>query len=87
MCAICQNAEEMIAVDKRYSFIRNQTPKPMSGAEAVCSGAVQTAMDSNAKAIICITTSGRAPGFVSKYRGPAPVIVVTPDEQLVRHCR
>ncbi|KAL6747633.1 pyruvate kinase [Haematococcus lacustris] len=87
MSAICQNAEEMVAVTKRYNFLRNQTPKPMLGAEAVCSGAVQTAIDSNAKAIVCITASGRAPALVAKYRSPVPVIVVTPDEQFVRHCR
>ncbi|GFH12676.1 pyruvate kinase [Haematococcus lacustris] len=87
MAAICQNAEEMVAVTKRYNFLRNQTPKPMLGAEAVCSGAVQTAIDSNAKAIVCITASGRAPALVAKYRSPVPVIVVTPDEQFVRHCR
>ena len=87
MAAICKNAEEMVDAAKRYDFIRNQTPKPMSGSEAVCSGAVQTAMDSNAKAIVIVTASGRAPGLVSKYRPPMPVIIVTPDEQLVRHCR
>ena len=59
----------------------------MMGAEALCSGAVQSALDCNAKAIVCITASGRAPALVSKFRPGAPVIVVTPDEQLVRHCR
>eukprot|EP00798_Chlamydomonas_sp_ICE-L_P024511 gene24511-10113_t len=87
MAAICKNAEEMISVGKRYDFIRNQTPKPMMGAEAVCSGAVQSSIDANAKAIIVITNSGRAPGMVSKFRPSAPVFVVTPDAQLVRHCR
>ena len=87
MAAICQNAEEMVDVEKRYDFIRNQTPKPMSGSEALCSGAVQSAIDCNAKAIICITASGRAPALVSKYRPHTPVFVVTPDEQLIRHCR
>lgn len=87
MAAICKNAEEMVDTNKRYNFIRNQTPKPMYGAEAVCSGAVQTAIDCNAKAIICITASGRAPALVSKYRPGVPVIVVTPDDKLVQTCR
>lgn len=72
---------------KRYNFLRNNTPKPMAGAEAVCSGAVMTAIDTDAKLMVCITTSGRAPALVSKYRPPVPVMVVTPDVQLVRHCR
>ncbi|MEW5302336.1 MAG: hypothetical protein WDW36_005135 [Sanguina aurantia] len=87
MAAICQNAECMVEVNKRYEFLRNHTPKPMSGAESVCSGAVQTAIDTGAKAIICVTTSGRAPGLVSKFKPGVPVFVVTPDAQLVRHCR
>lgn len=87
MAAICVNAEQMVEVNKRFSFLRNHTPKPMTGAEAVCSGAVMTALDTAAKAIICVTSSGRAPALVAKYRPGAPVLVVTPDEQLVRHCR
>ena len=87
MAAICVNAEHMVEVNKRFNFLRNHTPKPMAGAEAVCSGAVMSAMDTGAKAIICITASGRAPALVSKYRPPLPVMVVTPDDQLVRHCR
>jgi pyruvate kinase len=51
------------------------------------SGAVQSALDCKAKAILCITSSGRAPALVSKFRPPCPVLVVTPDLQLVRHCR
>ena len=48
---------------------------------------VQTAIDVSAKAIVCITSSGRAPLLASKYRPHCPIIVVTPSEQLVRHCR
>ncbi|GLI64206.1 hypothetical protein VaNZ11_007398 [Volvox africanus] len=87
MAAICVNAEHMVETTKRYNFLRNHTPKPMSGAEAVCSGAVMTAIDTDATLMVCITTSGRAPALVSKYRPPVPVMVVTPDVQLVRHCR
>jgi hypothetical protein len=32
-------------VNKRFNFLRNHTPKPMTGAEAVASGAVMTAID------------------------------------------
>jgi len=87
MAALCQNAEEMVDADKLYNFLRNHTPKPMMGVEAICSGAVQTAMDSKAKAILCITTSGRAPALVSKFRPPMPVLVVTTEPQLVKQCR
>jgi pyruvate kinase len=58
MAAICQNAETMVDIGKRYNYLHNHTPKPVSNAEAVCSAAVQCAMDSNAKAIIVLTTTG-----------------------------
>ncbi|EFJ51783.1 hypothetical protein VOLCADRAFT_120419 [Volvox carteri f. nagariensis] len=87
MAAICVNAEHMVETTKRFNFLRNHTPKPMTGAEAVCSGAAMTAIDIDAKLMVCITTSGRAPALVSKYRPQVPVMVVTPDVQLVRHCR
>ncbi|PNW83558.1 hypothetical protein CHLRE_05g234700v5 [Chlamydomonas reinhardtii] len=87
MAAICLNAEQMVEVNKRFRFLRNHTPKPMRGAEAVASGAVMTAIDTDAKLMVCITTSGRGVALVSKYRPPMPVVVVTPDAQLVRHCR
>lgn len=74
-------------MNKRFNFLRNHTPKPMTGAEAVCSGAVMAAIDTGAKLIVCITASGRAPALVSKYRPPVPVVVITPDVHLVRHCR
>lgn len=60
MAAICQNAEHMVDVSKRFSFLHNYTPKPTSDAEAVASAAVQCAMDIGAKAIIVLTTTGMA---------------------------
>jgi len=47
----------------------------------------QTAMDSKAKAIICITTSGRAPALLSKFRPPMPLLVMSTEGQLVKQCR
>lgn len=61
MAAICRNAEAMADIEKRYSYLRNYTPKPMFDAEAVCSAAVQCASDMGAKAIIVLTTTGEMP--------------------------
>lgn len=59
----------------------------MSGAEAVCSSAAQTALDIKAVGIVVITISGRAAALVSKYRPKVPVFVVSPDEDVLRKCR
>jgi pyruvate kinase len=58
MAAICQNAEQMVDVGKRYSFLHDYTPKPVHDAEAVCGAAVQCAIDTGAKAIVVLTSTG-----------------------------
>ena len=58
MAAICQNAEQMVDGGKRYNFLHDYTPKPVSDAEAVCGAAVQCAIDMGAKAIVVLTTTG-----------------------------
>ena len=59
MAAICQNAEQMVDCGKRFNYLHDYTPKPVSDAEAVASSAVQCAMDMGAKAIIVLTTTGK----------------------------
>ena len=79
MGAICTNAEQAIEGPKRFAYIRNFTPKPMTDTEALCSSAAQIALDVAARAIVVVTTSGRGAYLVSKYRPVVPVFVVTSD--------
>jgi pyruvate kinase len=87
MAAIAANSECAVDHRRRYNFIRSWTPKPMDSAAAVASSAVQMSLDLGATAILCFTSSGRAPLLVSRYRPEAPVFVLTPDEGKARQCR
>ena len=53
----------------------------------MASSAVQMALDMKARAIVCFTSSGRAPRLLSKYRPPMPVLVVSGDHGVVMQCR
>lgn len=87
MAAICRNAEQIASGARRYDFLRNYTPKPLSDSEAVASAAVMAAMDIRAKIILVLTTSGRGAKLVSKYRPKMPIVVVSPNASVVRQCR
>jgi pyruvate kinase len=87
MAAITQNAEHIVDHHRRYEFIRSQTPSPLDSAEAVCSAAVQMALDMEAQAIFCFTRSGRSPQYISKYRPPMPVFVASDDCSVIASCR
>ena len=87
MAAIMQNAEQLVETQRLFKFIRNRTPKPMSDAESICNSAVQTAIDIKARAILVLTSSGRAAGLVSEYRPRQPVFVMTDNPTLAASCR
>jgi pyruvate kinase len=82
MAAIVTNAEHAQNNRSLYNFIRNHTPKPMVDVEAVCSSAVQTALDMGARAIVLLTKSGRTLRLVAKYRPDIPVFAVTNEQKI-----
>jgi pyruvate kinase len=87
MAAITQNTEQIVDHHRRFDFIRSQTPCPLDSAEGICSAAVQMAIDMEATAILCFTSSGRASQWLSKYRPPMPVFVVSGEDSIVAACR
>ncbi len=48
---------------------------------AICDASVTTARDTNAKAIIAVTTNGTTARGVSKFRPSQPIIAATPDKK------
>lgn len=54
-------------------------------AEAISYATWQTAKDVKAAAIICSTQSGSTARMVSRYRPKAPILAMTPHEDVVRH--
>ncbi|KAJ1949227.1 Pyruvate kinase, partial [Linderina macrospora] len=78
-------AESAIAYPPLFNEIRAATSYPVTTTEATCSSAVNAALEQNAKAIICITTTGTSARMLSKYRPSIPILVVTRDYHTARH--
>jgi pyruvate kinase len=49
----------------------------LEASESIASSAVKTAYDVQAKAIVCLTTSGKTARYVAKYRPQMPILVLT----------
>ncbi|KAJ1830809.1 Pyruvate kinase [Coemansia sp. RSA 2711] len=78
-------AESAIAYPPLFNEIRAAIQLPVGTTESTCSSAVNAALEQNAKAIICITTTGTSARLLSKYRPSVPILVVTRDYHTARH--
>ncbi|KAJ1661830.1 Pyruvate kinase [Coemansia sp. RSA 1813] len=78
-------AESAIAYPPLFNEIRAAIHLPIGTTEATCSSAVNAALELNAKAIICITTTGTSARLLSKYRPEIPILVVTRNYNTARH--
>ncbi|KAJ1866377.1 Pyruvate kinase [Coemansia sp. RSA 989] len=85
MSDIALLAESAIAYPPLFNEIRAAIQLPVGTTEATCSSAVNAALEQNAKAIICITTTGTSARLLSKYRPSVPILVVTRDYHTARH--
>jgi len=79
-------AEQTIFYPNLFNEIRLLTPRPTATTETVCCAAVSASMEQDAKAIICITTSGDTARLCSKYRPNVPIITVTRNFNTSRAC-
>ncbi|KAJ1780797.1 Pyruvate kinase [Coemansia sp. RSA 2399] len=84
MSEISLLAESAIAYPPLFNEIRAAVRLPIGTTEATCSSAVNAALELNAKAIICITTTGTSARLLSKYRPEIPILVVTRDYHTAR---
>ncbi|KAJ2616621.1 Pyruvate kinase [Coemansia sp. RSA 1365] len=84
MSDIALLAESAIAYPPLFNEIRAAIQLPVGTTEATCSSAVNAALEQNAKAIICITTTGTSARLLSKYRPEMPILVVTRDYNTAR---
>ncbi|MFC6331650.1 pyruvate kinase [Paenibacillus septentrionalis] len=82
MSRIAQRAEE--ALEYREIFLKQASAQQNSVTEAISQAVANSALDLNAKAIVTSTHSGFTARVVSKYRPKAPIIAVTPTEQVMR---
>jgi len=82
MSRIAERAES--ALEYREMFLRQSTAQQTTITEAISQSVANSALDLDARAIITPTESGNTARMVSKYRPKAPIVAVTPNEQVVR---
>jgi pyruvate kinase len=82
MARIAERAES--ALHYREIFTKQANAQQKSVTEAISQAVANSALDLEAKAIVTATESGYTARMVSKYRPKAPIIAVTPNEQVMR---
>jgi pyruvate kinase len=82
MSRIAERAES--ALHYREIFAKQAKAAQTSVTEAISQAVANSALDLDAKAIVTATESGYTARMVSKYRPKAPIIAVTPVEQVKR---
>lgn len=68
--------------DDGFTPYRDNGLKSISHAVGIA--AVQTALDINARCIICPTMTGRSARLISSLRPPVPIYAVSPDKRVMR---
>jgi len=82
MSRIAERAEQ--SLDREKFTTMRKLAEGLSIAEAISYATWHTCRAVNAAAIICSTQSGSTARMVSRYRPDAPVLAMTPNEQVVR---
>lgn len=71
--------------DRERLLVRKlETPPVISVADAIESAAAQIARDTEARAICCITNSGKGALALAKYRPPVPVFALTDRKEVLQ---
>ncbi|KAG8342385.1 Pyruvate kinase 1 [Trypanosoma vivax] len=84
MARICVEAQSATHDSVMFNSIKNLQKIPMLPEEAVCSSAVSSAFEVQAKALLVLSNSGRSARLVSKYRPNCPIICATTRLQTCR---
>jgi pyruvate kinase len=84
MAKICLEAQAASRTAVMFSSIKDLQPIPMSAEEAICSSAVNTVQEIEAKAIVCLSNTGRSAKLIAKYRPPCPVICASQSGEICR---
>ncbi len=82
MSRIAERAES--ALEYREIFTKQANAQQATVTEAISQAVANSALDLNANAIITSTESGYTARMIAKYRPKAPIIAVTPIEQVLR---
>ncbi|EPY35506.1 pyruvate kinase [Angomonas deanei] len=76
MARICVEAQSATNEYVTFDSVKKLQRVPMSSEEAVCSSAVNSVYEIEAKALIVLSNSGKSARLVAKYRPNCPIICV-----------
>ena len=75
-------------IDYRHRYFQNQAANPsLDIPGTISSAAVEASFSLGAKAIICMTATGRTGWLTSSFRPECPIIVCVTDEKAARQLR
>jgi pyruvate kinase len=83
MARIAERAEAALSYQDIFMRMRRDTDRSIT--DSISQAVVHTSHNLDCAAIITATESGSTARMISKYRPKAPIIAVTPHEQVMRH--
>lgn len=84
MARICCEAQSATRNNVMFNSIKHMQTIPMIPEEAVCSSAVNTSFEIQAKAIIVLSNTGRSARLLSKYRPDCPIFCASQTREICR---
>mmetsp|Transcript_76905 Transcript_76905/g.89355 ORF Transcript_76905/g.89355 Transcript_76905/m.89355 type:complete len:501 (+) Transcript_76905:64-1566(+) len=84
MARICCEAQNATRNMVMFNSIKHMQCIPMIPEEAICSSAVNTSFEIEAKAIVVLSNTGRSARLLSKYRPDCPILCASQTRQTCR---
>ncbi|OMJ66273.1 hypothetical protein SteCoe_36938 [Stentor coeruleus] len=88
VCAnICIEAEKHLDYQGRCEHIKSIIGSNITISENTCYSAVTTVLSNHAKAIVCLTESGKTAQLISRFMPPCAIVALTNSQVTVRQMR
>lgn len=84
MARICLEAQHATRDRVQFWSIKDMQSIPMKPEESICSSAVNSVFELEAKAIVVLSNTGRSAQLLAKYRPPCPVICASQKKDVCR---
>lgn len=84
MSKICVEAQCATRDSVIFWSIKELQPIPMSAEESICSSAVNSVLELEAKAIIVLSNTGKSARLLAKYRPPCPIFCSSQVDSVCR---
>lgn len=84
MARICCEAQSATRNTVMFNSIKHMQTIPMIPEEAICSSAVNTTFEIEAKALVVLSNTGRSARLLSKYRPDCPIFCASQTREVCR---